>query len=116
MPAVTREIDGPNPARVAWFCQVSRHRPWLTRAGLAIWPGSVAKFRGRLFLRLPSPELLQPGDPEPDHPVPVEHPRPGGELLFRQRVVVPCLREREPARAHRPDLRRLQPRGPAPRP
>src|SRR3954462_7233613 len=27
MPAVTREIDGPNPARVAWFCQISRrHR------------------------------------------------------------------------------------------
>jgi hypothetical protein len=20
------------------FCQVSRHQPWLTKAGLAIWP------------------------------------------------------------------------------
>ena len=24
------------------FCQVSRHRPWLTRAGLAIWPALTA--------------------------------------------------------------------------
>jgi transposase len=28
------------------FCQVSRHRPWLTRAGLAIWPVLMAGWMG----------------------------------------------------------------------
>src|SRR5215217_7956803 len=28
------------------FCQVSRHRPWLTRAGLAIWPALMAGWMG----------------------------------------------------------------------
>ena len=37
----TRRLSG-----VAWFCQVSRHRPWLTRAGLAIWPALMAGWMG----------------------------------------------------------------------
>jgi hypothetical protein len=31
---------------IAWFCPVSRHRPWLTRAGLAIWPAFMAGWMG----------------------------------------------------------------------
>ncbi len=28
------------------FCQVSRHRPWLTRIGLGIWPALTAGWMG----------------------------------------------------------------------
>ncbi len=29
-----------------WFCQVSRHQPWLTRIGLGIWPALTAGWMG----------------------------------------------------------------------
>src|SRR5690242_10920250 len=29
-----------------WFCQDSRHCPWPTRTGLAIWPALTARWKG----------------------------------------------------------------------
>jgi hypothetical protein len=38
------------PLRLFRFCQVSRHRPWQTRAGLAIWPALMAGWMGMRYV------------------------------------------------------------------
>src|SRR3954452_19704885 len=39
-------ITSRSRVRSGWFCQGSRHRPWPTRTGLAIWPALTAGWMG----------------------------------------------------------------------
>jgi hypothetical protein len=41
--AVREDWLGLRQEEILGFCQVSRHRSWLTRAGVAIWPALTAE-------------------------------------------------------------------------